>query len=320
MNTIIGKDLNKAAGLLSSGNLVAIPTETVYGLAANALDEHAVRHIFEVKKRPPSNPLIVHIADAKQIGEYASAIPPAAFLLLEKFAPGPLTLVLPRKAIIPDIVTAGRPTVAIRIPAHPMTLELLRVVGIPLAAPSANPSGYISPTRPEHVARGLAGKVGYILDGGECTTGIESTIVGFEGGVPVIYRQGFITAEDIRSVVGKVKEYSGTAVHAPGMLASHYSPHTPLVLTDDIEFEVVKNRSRRIGVINFDRYCRMIPMNQQLILGSDGDLHSAARNLYAAMHEMDEKGYDLIIASKFPPIGIGPALNDRLERAAATKI
>ncbi len=185
-----GTDIQLAAEYLLRGELVAIPTETVYGLAANALDERAVARVFEVKNRPLHNPLIIHVADVDQINRYTTDVPPAAQKLLSRFAPGPLTLLLPRNSTIPDIVTASSPLVAVRIPAHPMTRELLRRTGIPLAAPSANPFGYISPTTAGHVEKMLRDKIPYILDGGPCEAGIESTIIGFPAGVPTIYREG----------------------------------------------------------------------------------------------------------------------------------
>lgn len=202
MNSNVGTDVARAARLLREGRLVAMPTETVYGLAANALAADAVRQIFEVKGRPSSNPLIVHVADTMQMQEYVTGIPPVAKRLIDAFCPGPLTLVLPRSASIPDIVTAGKDTVAIRVPAHPVAQLLLRQSGLPLAAPSANPSGYISPTTASHVFEMLGSKVSYILDGGACEKGIESTIVKFEGDTPVILRHGVITREDIARVAG----------------------------------------------------------------------------------------------------------------------
>ena len=317
MNELIGNDIEKAAELLVAGQLVAIPTETVYGLAAHALNEEAVANIFKAKNRPPTNPLIIHLANKEQISDYVTTIPGNAHTLIERFCPGPLTVVLPAKDIIPSIVTAGRATAAIRIPAHPVAHQLLTLSGIPLAAPSANPSGYISPTRAEHVLHTLGNKVSYILDGGECAAGIESTIVGFEDGIPVIYRQGIITADDIKAVTGVVRAYSGTAMLAPGMSAAHYSPKTPLLLTDSIEAQLQQYKAKSVGIITYDNYVADVATDRQILLCTDTDLGSAARNLYAAMHTMDNSGYDIIIAKKFPDASIGRALNDRLQRAAA---
>ena len=317
MNNIIGKDIEKASALLKEGRVVAIPTETVYGLAAHALNEKAVMRIFEVKNRPAVNPLIVHLADADLIPNYVSDIPDIAGKLIDTFCPGPLTIVLPKKAVVPGIVTANRDTVAVRIPAHPVTRQLLKMTGLPLAAPSANPSGFISPTRAEHVFSNMGDKIDYILDGGACNTGIESTIVGFEDGVPVIYRQGVITANDIRLVAGEVLQYAGNKMLAPGMSAAHYSPHTSMILTDNIDEEIEHNKNRQLGVITYNEYVASVWKGQQILLSENDDLQDAAKALYAAMHVMDARGYDVIIARRFPDAGIGLALNDRLQRAAA---
>lgn len=313
----IGTDIALAARLLRQGRLVAMPTETVYGLAANALDADAVKRIYEVKQRPAVNPLIIHVADAGQVEEFVTNVPDVARQLMAHFCPGPLTLVLPRKSNIPDIVTAGKPTVAIRIPAHPMAQHLLRLAELPLAAPSANPSGYISPTKAAHVLTTLGNKVGYILDGGDCSAGIESTIVGFENNVPVIYRQGVITAGDIESVAGVVKQYAGSALLAPGMSRSHYSPVTPVIATSDLEETLHKYNGLRVGLLTYGACTPEIPTHDQELLCVNDEWHIAARNLYGAMHRLDGRNYDLIIARLFPSGGIGSALNDRLERAAA---
>jgi L-threonylcarbamoyladenylate synthase len=200
----IGTDLSKARKLLLNGELVSIPTETVYGLAANALNADAVARIFTVKDRPSFDPLIVHVPDLEMVDLYVEAIPVKARKLARLFWPGPLTLVLPKKPIIPDLVTSGMDTVGIRCPDHALTRDLLRSLSFPLAAPSANPFGYVSPTKPEHVEEQLGEKIHYILDGGECTIGIESTIIGFDNEMPVVYRLGGLSLEKIQSVVGKV--------------------------------------------------------------------------------------------------------------------
>lgn len=313
----IGTDIALAARLLRQGRLVAMPTETVYGLAANALDAAAVKRIYEVKQRPAVNPLIIHVADAGQVEEFVTNVPDVARQLMAHFCPGPLTLVLPRKSNIPDIVTAGKPTVAIRIPAHPMAQQLLRLAELPLAAPSANPSGYISPTKAAHVLTTLGNKVGYILDGGDCSAGIESTIVGFENDVPVIYRQGVITADDIRSVAGMVMQYAGSALLAPGMSRSHYSPVTPVIAAGDIDSILQRYSHLKVGLLTYGSYTPGIPTYDQELLCENDEWHIAARNLYGAMHKMDARNYNLIIARLFPSGGIGSVLNDRLERAAA---
>lgn len=311
-----GTDIQLAAEYLLRGETVAIPTETVYGLAANALDEKAVARVFDVKQRPLRNPLIIHVADVDQITRYTSGLLPAAQKLLSHFAPGPLTLLLPRNSSIPDIVTAGSPLVAVRIPAHPMTLQLLRLTDLPLAAPSANPFGYISPTTAEHVEKMLGQKIPYVLDGGPCDAGIESTIIGFPDGVPTIYREGAIPKDKIEKIIGPVAAFAGKKIHAPGMSAVHYSPNTPLILCDDLEQVVRDHNNFRIGVITHGNYAASVTADNQWILCKDNEWETAAHNLYAALHEMDERNYELIIAKTFPETGLGSALNDRLRRAA----
>jgi L-threonylcarbamoyladenylate synthase len=315
-NTLIGTDISYASELIRQGELVAIPTETVYGLAANALDEQAVRKIFAAKGRPLTNPLIIHVAEIDQVSDYAQQIPAAAYRLLEAFSPGPLTVLLPRRTIVPDVVTAHLPHVAIRIPNHPLTHSLLSVLRLPLAAPSANPYGYISPTSAQHVYKMLKGKISYILDGGNCAGGIESTIVGFPEGIPTLYREGLINKEAIEAIIGPVKRKETNQPLAPGMTASHYSPRTPLILSEDIDELLADHEGKHIGLITYDAYSKKLPQQNQLLLYQDNDLSAAASRLYAAMHEMDERGYDLILVRKLPHQSLGVALNDRLNRAS----
>ncbi|MCL4167966.1 UNVERIFIED_CONTAM: hypothetical protein GTU68_027340, partial [Idotea baltica] len=232
--SIISKDIQKAISLLSSDKLVAIPTETVYGLAGNIFSEKAIKSIFETKKRPFFNPLIVHIPSVDSLQDIVSYVPEKAKLLADAFWPGSMTLVLKKQPTIPDLITAGKDTVAVRIPNHPVTLELLKQLPFPLAAPSANPFGSISPTKPEHVARYFKNSIEQVLDGGTCKNGIESTIIGFENDEPVIYRLGALAIEDIELVVGKViiKNKKEENLDAPGMLERHYAPLTKTILTD----------------------------------------------------------------------------------------
>lgn len=315
--TTSGTDIGFAAELLRNGELVAIPTETVYGLAGNALDEQAVRKIYTVKNRPLSNPLILHVSSADQLTDYCAQVPDLAYELLKHFSPGPITLLLPRKPIVPAIVTAGLPDLAIRIPKHPLTLELLSILGIPLAAPSANPFGYISPTTAGHVNRMLTGKIKYILDGGPCHAGIESTIVGFPDGVVTLYRQGAISREAIEKVIGPIQVNQQKKVLAPGMMKAHYQPNTPFILCDDVLSILPDFRGKRVGLILFDQYSDRIPRSDQWLLSEQGDMEIAASRLYATLHEMDEKGFDVILAQRLPDTGLGVAINDRLQRAAA---
>lgn len=315
MSAEIGTDINKAAELLRKGMVVGIPTETVYGLAANALNADAVADIFRIKNRPDFDPLIVHIADISQVDKYASQFPTKAIKLAEVFWPGPLTLVLPKRDIIPYSVTSGLETVGLRVPRHELTLELLMQLSFPLAAPSANPFGYISPTTAQHVADQLGEFIPYILDGGPCEVGVESTIVGFDASFnPVIYRKGMITQEMIEAVAGKTEVFTHSLSNpeAPGMLTSHYAPRTPLkiITADDTNFD------NRTGFLGFDAYHPLIPKNNQLLLSPSGDIYEAARNLYASLRLLDKLGLEVIYCSLITGIPGAEALNDRLRRAA----
>lgn len=316
---LIGIDIQIAADLLENDNVIAIPTETVYGLAGNALSISAVTKIYEIKNRPFTNPLIIHLPDTSNLSTYVKDIPTVALDLAEYFWPGPLTLLLPKTDIIPDIVTSGLPDVAVRIPNHPLAIQLLRKLSFPLAAPSANPYGYISPTNPEHVKRQLFGKIPYILDGGICAAGIESTIVGFENGIPVIYRVGAITPEAIKKVAGRVeiKIQSQTKPLSPGMSYTHYSPRTPLFLTNNIEALLKTLPRSGTGILSFKNLNPfiLIAENHQETLSSSGNLEEAAHNLYKALHRLDSLGLERIIAERVPDTGLGIVINDRLSRA-----
>lgn len=311
----IGNDISQAKKLLLEGELVAIPTETVYGLAANALNPDAVTKIFVVKERPSFDPLIVHVASIEQTQKLVTAIPQKAIQLAEHFWPGPLTLVLPKQSIIPDIVTSGLSTVGIRCPDHDLTRQLLSELPFPLAAPSANPFGYISPTTAEHVNSQLGNKIKYILDGGPCRVGLESTIVGFENDQTMIYRRGGISEEEIENVIGEVsyKLISSNPV-APGQLDSHYAPNKKFYLGDINQLKK-KFIGTEVGVLRFmgnsdssDGY--------QLTLSQSGNLEEAARNLFAALRQFDQMEIEVILAETVPDLGIGKAINDRLRRAA----
>ena len=316
----IGTDIDKAAEFLKQGNVVAIPTETVYGLAANALDENAVRSIYEAKNRPLHNPLILHLADKSELLKYVAEIPAIAHQLLEAFCPGPLTFLLPKTEKVPALITHGMPRVAVRIPNHPLTLKLLKKLPFPLAAPSANPSGYISPTKALHVQNQIGDKIPYILDGGNCEQGIESTIIGFKNEEVIIYRLGAITIEEIEKVTPNISLYlrEENIPDAPGMLLKHYSPRTPFILTENIANSIQEHFTEKIGLLLFSNSNYTVTENRvQKILSNKGDMKEAATQLYAAMHDLDALSLDIIIAEKFPNYGIGKAINDRLERAAA---
>ena len=313
----IGTDIEKAASLLKRGKLVAIPTETVYGLAANAFDSDAVLNVFEAKERPHFDPLIVHSSSAEWVKQHVAEIPTIAQRLMDEFWPGPLTLVLPKKDIVPDVVTSGLDTVAVRVPSHPMTKELLRLLDFPLAAPSANPFGYVSPTTAQHVNDQLGDKVDYILDGGPTKVGLESTILGFEEGNPVVFRLGGLSIDVIEDTIGRVEVSlnQSSDPKAPGMLKSHYAPGMPLYFGNPGEM-ITQFEGKRIGFLGFMTRLEFLPPQQQLILSPHGDLHEAAVNLFAFMRRFEEFPVDLILAEQLPDIGLGRAINDRLRRAA----
>lgn len=319
-NTEIGRDIEKAAYWLRRGKLVAIPTETVYGLAANALNPDAVLGIFEAKNRPAFDPLIVHIGDRHAITQWVEEVPVSAQILADAFWPGPLTLLLPKRSeIIPDLVTSGLPHVGLRMPSHPLALALLRALPFPLAAPSANPFGYISPTTARHVQDQLGEKVAYILDGGACEVGVESTIVGFdEQGAVVVHRLGGIAVEDIEACVGRVKIRLNQSDNpaAPGMLTSHYAPRKPLYL-NNIEDNISLYQGKKIGLMTLKKRSDLPANVLQIPLSETGLAHDCARNLFAAMRTLDAADIDLILAETLPDTGLGRAVNDRLRRAAA---
>lgn len=315
---MIGKDLQKAAKYLEEGELVGIPTETVYGLAGNALDADAVSQIFKVKNRPTFDPLIVHTDSIEKVQTFVSELSPTALLLSRHFWAGAITLLLPKKPIIPDLVTSGSPLVAIRIPNHPLTLALLRSLPFPLAAPSANPFGYISPTTAQHVVAQLGDKIPYILDGGACALGLESTIVGFENNVPTIYRKGGISVEAIEQVVGEVqvKTFSTSNPQAPGMLKSHYAPRIPLII-GNIDELISQFADRNVGILSFRKHFPQVNEKHQIALSASGDLAEAAKHLFAAMRHLDGLDLEIILAELLPEQDLGRAINDRLRRAAA---
>ncbi len=314
--TTIGADPDQAAAWLLNGNCVAVPTETVYGLAANALNPAAVVRIFEIKNRPAFDPLIVHVPGLEQAERYAEAIPAPLRRLAEHFWPGPLTILVPKRSIVPDLVTSGLPRVALRAPAHPLMQALLQSLPFPLAAPSANPFGYISPTTAQHVFDQLQGKIPYILDGGPCRVGVESTIAGFENGQTTIYRLGGLPLETIETCIGPVQVQLNQSSNptAPGMLKSHYAPRKPMILFEKTPWPA---DGRRTGALTFRRRTDLPEHALQIVLSKSGDLAEAAQNLFAALRTLDLADIDLIAAEKLPEEGLGRAINDRLRRAAA---
>lgn len=315
--SLIITDIDVASEFLNNEDVIGIPTETVYGLAGNIYSEKAINKIYEIKKRPLINPLIVHIKSLAYLDKVAVDVSESALKLAKTFWPGPLTLVLNKHPSVPDIVTAGKSTVAVRIPNHPVALSLLESVNFPLAAPSANPFGCISPTSAKHVAGYFKDELQIILDGGICKKGIESTIIGFNNNEVILYRLGSISVEEIETVAGKVKivTKNETEPEDPGMLSKHYAPVTTTILTNDVQ-ELIKTFSdKKIGLLLFNREIRDKKIIHQEVLSKSGDLKEAAANLYAALHRLDKNNLDIIIAERFPDTGLGRTINDRLERA-----
>lgn len=318
LHTETGTDLARAIQLLEAGEVVAIPTETVYGLAANALSETAVLKIFEAKKRPQFNPLIVHFANTEAAFSAVENIPEIARRLAQEFWPGPLTLLLPKKKHIPDLVTAGSDRVAVRVSAHPLFRKLLAALTFPLAAPSANLFTTISPTTATHVAKGLDGRIPYILDGGPSHVGLESTIIGFPAGEkPVLYRAGGISREVLEDFLGmplllqnKPEEHPV----APGQLRSHYAPAAPLYFGDSFPELMRQAGTGDVAIIAFQQ--RISGNFPQFLLSPTGDLNEAARNLFTALHWANNQPVAAILAGAVPEKGLGVAINDRLRRAS----
>jgi L-threonylcarbamoyladenylate synthase len=317
---MITTSIKLAADYLEKNEVVAIPTETVYGLAANIFSESAVQKIFEIKKRPFFNPLIVHIASIDDLPKVASEIPDMAYELASHFWPGPLTMIFKKQEAVPSLVTGGKDTVAVRIPNHSIALELLQKVGFPLAAPSANPFSSISPTTAVHVEKYFKEELGVILDGGKCQQGIESTIIGFDAEGVVVYRLGSLAIESIEAIVGpvKIKSKDNKAPIAPGMLERHYAPKTPFVLTSSIEQAVKLYSDKKVGVITFQEATTQ-KVKHLTVLSPKGNLAEAAQKLYATLHKLDEMNLDVIIAETFPDKELGKSINDRLTRASKTK-
>jgi len=319
--TIISEDISKAVKLLNNEDVVAIPTETVYGLAGNIYSEKAIHKIFEVKQRPLFNPLIAHVSSIEKAKAITRDFPVKAEMLAEAFWPGSLTILLNKNNAVPDLITAGKNTVAVRIPNHPVTLDLLEQLSFPLAAPSANPFGSISPTKARHVESYFGNVIPMILEGGDCKNGIESTIIGFEQNEAVLYRLGSISLEEISDVIGevKIKNKQEIAPDAPGMLSRHYSPKTKMFLVDDVEKFVKQHANKKIAVIRFCRDKHIPGIEHIEILSEKEDLKEAASKLYAVLHKLDGLNLDMIVAEVFPDVGLGKTINDRLERATKNK-
>jgi L-threonylcarbamoyladenylate synthase len=325
-----------AAEIIKRGGVVAFPTETVYGLGADAYAPLAVARIFEVKKRPHFDPLIVHVASPDDLEKLVTGIPGPARKLMARFWPGPLTVVLPKRDEVPDIVTAGLPTVAVRMPRHAMALRFIELSGCPIAAPSANPFGYVSPTTAEHVREQLDDQIDLILDGGPCPVGVESTILSFSDEKPRLLRPGGVPLEEIESVIGKVEipqvekqtppapgpcapgptapGPSAPGPSAPGMLPRHYAPRTPILLA--ARGEIGSYRNRKAGLLAFREPVKGPAFDHTEVLSRKGDFREAAANLFAAIRRLDALDLEVIIAEAVPETGLGRAIMDRLRRAS----
>ncbi len=325
---MITQNIQNAIQLLEKDEIVAIPTETVYGLAGNAYSEIAIRKIFEAKNRPNYDPLIVHTYSLENAKDFVSSIPTIFYELAKIFSPGALTFLLPKKNIIPDIVTSNLKNVAVRIPNHLLTLSLLQKLDFPLAAPSANPFGYISPTTAQHVENQLGNKIPLILDGGACEIGIESTIIGEKNGQITIFRHGGISKEDLEAWTGQTihSQISSSNPTSPGQLESHYAPKKKLYLLKKNEINInlteieIKNVGffliDEVGFLGFDEYMEHIPKENQILLAENGDIKLAAQKLFGSMRELDLKNIKIIFTFGVPSHHVGMAINDRLQRAS----
>ncbi len=315
---MISNNIPFAIDALIKGELIAIPTETVYGLAGNALNEHVVNKIFHLKNRPTCNPLILHTHSINEVLKYVQHVPPIALKLAEVFWPGPLTLLLPKKHNILHSVTSGSHLVAVRIPNHPLTLSLLRQLDFPLVAPSANPYTRISPTNAKMVDDYFGNDLSIILDGGTCTKGIESTIVGFHDDTPIIYRQGAISVDAIEFIAGKSKVQATIKdrVTTPGMSPMHYAPKTKFLIVENIQHFLTEHPDLKTGVIAFGESLVTRSMTEVVNLSKCKDLEEASSNLYKSMYDLDKLNLDCIIIESFPEISLGKSLNDRIRRAS----
>ena len=310
-------NLHRAAEILRKGGIVAFPTETVYGLGADAFQPLAVARIFEAKKRPSFDPLIVHVGRPSDLEKLVVKVPPAARKLIDHFWPGPLTIVLEKRETVPDIVTAGLPTVAVRMPSHPLAFHLLEESNCPIAAPSANPFGYLSPTTAEHVREQLGDQVDLVLDGGPCQVGVESTILSLAEEMPRLLRPGGLALEEIESIIGpvRVETTHDERPLAPGRLERHYAPRTPMVIKDD-KRSSEPYPGKRVGRLAFCEGPDAQGVQYVEVLSETGDLREAAANLFAAIRKLDRLNLDLIVADPIPEIGLGRAIMDRLRRAS----
>lgn len=309
------ENIKRAAQAIRDGDIVAFPTETVYGLGADGLNPTAVSKIFEAKNRPSFNPLILHIASIEQLDEIVEATSETVQKISQAFWPGPLTIVLPKKKIVPEIVTAGNPTVAVRMPDHPDALELIKAVGGPIAAPSANTFGFLSPTTAKHVEKQLGRKVEIILDGGKCNIGVESTIVLVNNDIIQILRPGGISIEMLNSVCDRVevKETDPNNPSAPGQLLHHYAPDIPVKFIEEVHAEEIKNK--KLAGLFFIENKTDYKFEKIEILSKTGEIHEAAANLFHHLHSLESSEVDLILVEAIREDGLGAAIMDRLRKA-----
>jgi L-threonylcarbamoyladenylate synthase len=320
MDTQVGSNIGIAKKYLDDGFTVGIPTETVYGLAANAFSEDAVSQIFKIKNRPAFDPLIVHVADVDAVHRIVTHIPENAKRLAEEFWPGPLTLILNKTSLISDLVTSGQSTVGVRIPRHALTLALLKSLEYPLAAPSANPFKYVSPTSASHVKHQLGGKLPYILDGGLCEVGLESTIVSFDDETPVILRLGGITEKQIKSICPDMRvkiQHLPDSVTIPGQLLKHYAPSVPFIQITQDQSSIIEE-NEEIGYLFFNKPNELLLKNSKSSikwLTQNSNMNEAASNLYLTLRELDGQKLSKVYFEWAPDEGLGKAINDRLERA-----
>ncbi|HHW47028.1 MAG TPA: threonylcarbamoyl-AMP synthase [Clostridiaceae bacterium] len=337
-DNIYTEKIDYAANVLKSGGLVAFPTETVYGLGADATNENAVKKIFTAKGRPSDNPLIVHISNKNDVERLVSRIPSSAFRLMDKFWPGPLTLIMEKSRIIPHVITAGLSTVAIRMPSHPVALALIERSGLPVAAPSANTSGKPSPTNAKHVIDDLYGKVDVIIDAGSCGVGLESTVLDITTEPPVILRPGGVTYEQLKEVLGSVdtdpalfsKDFMNATPKSPGMKYKHYSPKAEVIIIKGKSEKVAGRINKmaeelrlnglKVGILATEQTKALYRDAEIISAGDREHLETIASNLFKALREFDKRGVDVILAESVENSGIGLAIMNRLNKAAGYNI
>lgn len=316
------ENILRGAEIIKRGGLVAFPTETVYGLGGNSLDRRAVAKIFQVKERPSFDPLITHIADLEKLDELARIGDERILKAARAFWPGPLTMIVPKRDVVPDLVTSGLNTMAVRMPDHPTARELIRLSSGAVAAPSANPFGYLSPTRAEHVEASLGDRIDLIIDGGPCAVGVESTVLDMTGAVPEVLRPGGLAVEELRRVLGEVNELDRTSLtpKAPGQLPMHYSPRKPLYMADRADrvpgLVPAGTALTRVGLLSFKGEGDLGGYGAVEILSPQGDLLEAASRLFTALHSLDASPVDLIFAERVPAQGLGAAVMDRIYKAS----